>query len=255
MVVYRVTPDGRRVRRHRRRRRVPRLPGVRRAAATGVTIADPAAARGLLRAALRPGPEHADPRLRPRRGRQHAPAPTSTTAVSRSRSSSSRIELDDKFLDRVVPAILEGTPEVKPDGDTLAKFLVINGELRRKNAEKIASLAKQTSPEMLWGGMVFQPFQQRRRVRVRRPPHLLLQGQGGRPADPPRLRPRLDCRHAGRRRQPRHGPLRRRARHLRQLRDHRPRPGRAVALRATSRRSTSRRATPSRRGSSSAAAA
>jgi murein DD-endopeptidase MepM/ murein hydrolase activator NlpD len=35
---------------------------------------------------------------------------------------------------------------------------VINGELRRKNAEKIASFAKQTSPEMLWGGVVFHPF-------------------------------------------------------------------------------------------------
>ena len=52
----------------------------------------------------------------------------------------SRIQLDDKFLDRVVPAILAGTTEVKPDGDSLAKFLVINGELRRKNAAKIASL-------------------------------------------------------------------------------------------------------------------
>jgi murein DD-endopeptidase MepM/ murein hydrolase activator NlpD len=70
----------------------------------------------------------------------------------------SRIELDDKFLDRVVPAILDGTTEVKPEGDTLAKFLVINGVLRKKNAEKIASFAKQTSPEMLWGGVVFHPF-------------------------------------------------------------------------------------------------
>src|SRR6185295_11117190 len=70
----------------------------------------------------------------------------------------SRIELDDPFLDRVVPAILEGTTEVKPDGDTLAKFLVINGELRRKNAEKIASFAKQSAPEMLWRGVVFHPF-------------------------------------------------------------------------------------------------
>ena len=67
----------------------------------------------------------------------------------------SQIPLDDKFLDRVVPAILESTTEVKPDGDNLAKFLVINGDLRRKNAEKIASFAKQTSPEMLWKGVVF----------------------------------------------------------------------------------------------------
>ena len=70
----------------------------------------------------------------------------------------SRIELDDKFLERVVPAILEGTTEVKPEGDTLAKFLVINGELRRRNAEKIASFARQTAPEMLWRGAVFHPF-------------------------------------------------------------------------------------------------
>jgi murein DD-endopeptidase MepM/ murein hydrolase activator NlpD len=70
----------------------------------------------------------------------------------------SQIPLDDKFLDRVVPAILEGTTEIKPDGDNLAKFLVINGELRRKNAEKIASCAKQTSKEMLWRGIVFHPF-------------------------------------------------------------------------------------------------
>jgi murein DD-endopeptidase MepM/ murein hydrolase activator NlpD len=70
----------------------------------------------------------------------------------------SRIQLDDKFLDRVVPAILEGTTEVKPEGDTLAKFLVINGELRRKNAEKIASFAKQSAPEILWRGVVFHPF-------------------------------------------------------------------------------------------------
>ena len=70
----------------------------------------------------------------------------------------SKIQLDDKFLDRVVPAILDGTSEVKPDGDNLAKFLVINGELRRKNNDKIASFASKTKPELLWRGMVFHPF-------------------------------------------------------------------------------------------------
>ena len=70
----------------------------------------------------------------------------------------SKIPLDDKFLDRVVPAILAGTTEVKPEGDNLAKFLVINGELRRKNAAKIASFAKESSPEILWRGVVFHPF-------------------------------------------------------------------------------------------------
>lgn len=70
----------------------------------------------------------------------------------------SRIELSDSLIDRVVPAILEGTTEVKPEGDNLTKFLVINGELRQKNAEKIASFAAQTSPQMLWGGDVFHAF-------------------------------------------------------------------------------------------------
>jgi murein DD-endopeptidase MepM/ murein hydrolase activator NlpD len=71
----------------------------------------------------------------------------------------SRIPLDDKFLERVVPAILAGTTEVKPEGDNLAKFLVINGDLRRKNAAKIASFAKQTAPEILWRGAVFHRFE------------------------------------------------------------------------------------------------
>jgi murein DD-endopeptidase MepM/ murein hydrolase activator NlpD len=70
----------------------------------------------------------------------------------------SQIKLDDRFLDRVVPAILEGTTEIKPDGDNLAKFLAINGDLRRKNAGKIASFAAQTAPEMLWRGIVFHPY-------------------------------------------------------------------------------------------------
>ena len=38
------------------------------------------------------------------------------------------------------------------------KFLVINGELRRKNNEKIASFASQTAPSILWNGAVFHPF-------------------------------------------------------------------------------------------------
>ena len=70
----------------------------------------------------------------------------------------SRIPLDDRFLERVVPAILEGTQEVRPEGDLLQKFLVVNGELRRKNAEKIASFTAQTAPSILWGGAVFHPF-------------------------------------------------------------------------------------------------
>ena len=70
----------------------------------------------------------------------------------------SKIPLDDKFLDRVVPAILDTTTEVNPQGSNLEKFLVINGELRQKNAQTIANYAKQSAPEILWGGAVFHPF-------------------------------------------------------------------------------------------------
>jgi murein DD-endopeptidase MepM/ murein hydrolase activator NlpD len=70
----------------------------------------------------------------------------------------SRIDLPDSFLNRVVPAILGTTDEVHPEGDILQQFLVLNGDLRRKNAATIASFARETSPEMLWNGAVFRSF-------------------------------------------------------------------------------------------------
>jgi murein DD-endopeptidase MepM/ murein hydrolase activator NlpD len=71
---------------------------------------------------------------------------------------SSRIPLDDKFLGRVVPAILQSSPQVQasPD-DLLPSFLKINNDLRRMNNETIAALAKKTAPSMLWDG-AFQPL-------------------------------------------------------------------------------------------------
>jgi murein DD-endopeptidase MepM/ murein hydrolase activator NlpD len=70
----------------------------------------------------------------------------------------SQIPLDDKFLGRVVPTILAGTDEIKPEGSLLEQFLAVNGELRRKNAQRIQAFARETSPEMLWRGVVFHPF-------------------------------------------------------------------------------------------------
>jgi len=66
----------------------------------------------------------------------------------------SKIPIDQGFLDRVVPAIAANTPDLKidtssPDG-LLKGFLVINGDVRKKNAETIAVLARKTKPEMLW---------------------------------------------------------------------------------------------------------
>ena len=63
----------------------------------------------------------------------------------------SRIELDDRFINRVVPEILDHSPELKLPSpaagtDLLPAFLKINGELRRMNDDQIAALAAQTSP-------------------------------------------------------------------------------------------------------------
>jgi murein DD-endopeptidase MepM/ murein hydrolase activator NlpD len=70
----------------------------------------------------------------------------------------SRIEVDDRFLDRVVPAILAGSPELQANAaDKVAAFLKINGDLRRMNAQKISGLTGKTSPQMLWHG-AFQPL-------------------------------------------------------------------------------------------------
>src|SRR5207248_9027763 len=57
----------------------------------------------------------------------------------------SRIEIDDKFINRVVPEIIEHSPELKtaaPAQDSpemLAAFLRVNGELRTINTNQIAA--------------------------------------------------------------------------------------------------------------------
>lgn len=66
----------------------------------------------------------------------------------------SKISIDQRFLDRVVPAIASNTPDLKVDTSSpeglLKGFLEINGNLRRKNGELIASLAEKSEPRMLW---------------------------------------------------------------------------------------------------------
>ena len=72
----------------------------------------------------------------------------------------SRIQIDDLFLERVVPAIAATTPALNlstAPGDRVASFLRINGDLRRQNAEVIAGLARKTASEMLWKD-AFQPL-------------------------------------------------------------------------------------------------
>jgi len=66
----------------------------------------------------------------------------------------SRIEVNDPFLQRVVPAILENTPDFKVDNpdDLVASYVQINRDLRQKNAEQIAALADKSAPQILWDG-------------------------------------------------------------------------------------------------------
>jgi hypothetical protein len=74
----------------------------------------------------------------------------------------SRIVLDDKFINRVVPEILEHSPELKlatpAEGspEMLQAFLKINGELRKINADEIAAFASKTSATKLWEGPFVQ---------------------------------------------------------------------------------------------------
>ncbi len=66
----------------------------------------------------------------------------------------SKIPIDQRFLDRVVPAIASSTPDLKVDSGSpeglLKGFLEINGNLRKKNGDFIASLAEKSEPRMLW---------------------------------------------------------------------------------------------------------
>jgi murein DD-endopeptidase MepM/ murein hydrolase activator NlpD len=70
----------------------------------------------------------------------------------------SRIPIDDRFLEKVVPPILEHAPQLKvaDPSNLLAAFLRINGELRREDTARIAALAQSSAPEILWRG----PFKQ-----------------------------------------------------------------------------------------------
>jgi len=70
----------------------------------------------------------------------------------------SRIALDDRFLARVVPTILQNSPDFRADdpSDLLASYVNINRDMRRANDAYIATLSEATAHEVLWKG----PFKQ-----------------------------------------------------------------------------------------------
>jgi murein DD-endopeptidase MepM/ murein hydrolase activator NlpD len=61
----------------------------------------------------------------------------------------SRIEIDDRFIGRAVPAIAAASPDENIDtNDLLAGFLHINRDLRKKNNQYLVDLAAKSMPEL-----------------------------------------------------------------------------------------------------------
>ncbi|MBI3400726.1 MAG: M23 family metallopeptidase [Acidobacteria bacterium] len=75
----------------------------------------------------------------------------------------SRIPLDDGFIGRVVPEILEHSSQLKMTApssgrgrDLVPAFLKINGDLRKINADEILALAAKSSATRFWSGPFVQ---------------------------------------------------------------------------------------------------
>ena len=109
----------------------------------------------------------------------------------------SKIPIDQQFLDRVVPAIASNTPDLKIDTGTpdelLKGFLEINGNLRKKNGDFIASLAAEERAAHAVDRGLRADGQLAGRVTICRSAHLLLRRQGNRQAGASRIRPRHAC--------------------------------------------------------------
>jgi murein DD-endopeptidase MepM/ murein hydrolase activator NlpD len=67
---------------------------------------------------------------------------------------SDTIVLKDDDMQRIVPAIMGQTPELEDQGSLLKNYLLINGTLRRMDAEQLVAFSKKTAPHLLWS----QPF-------------------------------------------------------------------------------------------------
>ena len=94
------------------------------------------ALRGVLRAALRPGPEHADQHLRERRCGQPGHGAARCEGVRPKTFRRSRIEVSPQFLQRVVPAILENTPDLQSAGSERPGRIVSRHQSRPAQAER-----------------------------------------------------------------------------------------------------------------------
>ena len=69
---------------------------------------------------------------------------------------SDTINLTDDFMQRVVPPIMSETPELTDQGSLLKNFLLVNGPLRRMDAQQLVAFSQKTVPHLTWT----QPFVQ-----------------------------------------------------------------------------------------------
>ncbi len=69
---------------------------------------------------------------------------------------SDTIRIDDGFLERVVPAIASQTAGFDDSGSLLDQYLRINGDLRRRELERVAELSRSSRHEFLWSGPFLQ---------------------------------------------------------------------------------------------------
>jgi murein DD-endopeptidase MepM/ murein hydrolase activator NlpD len=69
---------------------------------------------------------------------------------------SDAIRVSNEFLASVVPAIASRTEGFDATGSLLEQYLRINGELRRRELERVARLAEASQTEFLWSGPFLQ---------------------------------------------------------------------------------------------------
>ena len=68
----------------------------------------------------------------------------------------STINLSDSFMEKVVPEILDHSPQIRGGDTLLDSYLAVNGELRRFNDQALRELAPRSREEFLWS----RPFRQ-----------------------------------------------------------------------------------------------
>jgi murein DD-endopeptidase MepM/ murein hydrolase activator NlpD len=60
------------------------------------------------------------------------------------------IQLNDAYVNKVVPEIMGQSPEVADQGDPIKNYVEINRNLRKKNAATLTGLAHKSEPRFLW---------------------------------------------------------------------------------------------------------